>query len=72
MAAQPATGSAWRAAVEFGIDVSQIEYLLTLSPAQRLARHDQALALVQAMRAAGIAHYGYDPRPPETPDRPER
>ena len=57
--------------MDFGIDVSQIEYLLTLTPAERLVRHDQALVLVRAMREASIAYYGYDPRPAEAPDRPE-
>ena len=67
----PATGressDAWQAAIDFGIDVCQLEYLLSLTPAERLERHDQALALVRAMREAGINYYGYDPRLPETP-----
>jgi hypothetical protein len=66
------SGDAWQAAIDEGIDVSLLEYLLTLTPAERLERHEQALALVRAMRQAGIDYYGYDPRPPETPGRPER
>lgn len=58
---------AWQAAIDEGIDVSQIEYLLTLTPTERLLRHDQALELVRALRQAGIDYYGFDPRPPETP-----
>jgi hypothetical protein len=49
----------------FGIDASQLEYLLTLSPAERVRRHDAALALVLAARRAGIKYYGFDPRSPE-------
>ena len=63
---------AWQAAIEYGIDVSQLDYLLTLTPTERLIRHDQALELVRAMRQAGINYYGFDPRPPEMPDRPPR
>lgn len=56
---------AWQAAIDFGIDVSQLDYLLSLTPAERLERHGQALELVRAMREAGIKYYGYDPRLPE-------
>ena len=63
-ASGPPHGSAWQAAMDYGIDMSQIEYLLTLTPTERLERHEQALALVQAMREAGKQYYGYDPRHP--------
>jgi len=56
---------AYQDAVKFGIDMSQIEYLLTLTPAERLRRHDAALAFVLAARKAGIRYYGFDPRSPE-------
>lgn len=56
---------AYQAAVEYGIDVSQLEYILTLTPAERLRRHDAALAFVLAARKAGIQYYGFDPRSPE-------
>jgi hypothetical protein len=36
--------TAYRNAVEYGIDVCQLEYLLTLTPLERLMRHDAALA----------------------------
>ncbi len=65
-----APGHAWQAAIDYGIDVHQLEYLLTLTPAGRLQRHEQALALVRAMREAGIKYYGFDPRLAETPERP--
>ncbi len=52
------------------VDISQLEDLLALTPAQRIARHEQALALVRALRQAGINYYGFDPRPPEAVDGP--
>ncbi len=57
---------AYQDAVTFGFDIDQLEYLLTLSPAERVKRHDAALTLVFAARKAGIQYYGFDPRPPET------
>jgi len=65
-------GDAWQGAADYGIDMSQIEYLLSLTPAQRIARHEQALELVRAMRQAGIRYYGFDPRLAETPQPPQR
>jgi hypothetical protein len=56
---------AYQAAIEFGIDTSQLDYLLTLTPAERLRRHDAALAFVMAARNAGIKYYGFDPGSPE-------
>jgi hypothetical protein len=50
------------------IDVDLLDYLQSLTPAERLRRHDQALALARALRAAGIRHYGFDPHAPETTD----
>jgi hypothetical protein len=52
-------------ASESGIDMYQLEYLLTLTPAERLKRHDAALTFVLAARKAGIKYYGFDPRSPE-------
>jgi hypothetical protein len=54
--------AAFQHAKDFGIDLCQLEYLLTLTPAERLRRHDAALALVMAAREAGIRYYGFDPR----------
>ena len=56
----------WQAAIDYGIDVSLLEYTLGLTPAERIRRHDQALELIRAMRRAGTKHYGFDPRHPET------
>ena len=59
-----------QAALDCGIDLSITDYLLTLTPEQRLERHDQALELVMALRQAGIDYYGFDPRnPPEAQAR---
>jgi hypothetical protein len=64
---QTAAGQApaYQAAIKYGIDVCQLEYILTLTPAERLKRDDAALAFVRAAREAGIRYYGFDPRSPE-------
>lgn len=49
-------------------DEDLLDELQTLTPAQRVARHDAALELVRALRAAGKAHYGFDPRAIASPD----
>lgn len=59
-------GKAYQTAVDYGIDVSQLEFLLTLTPLERIRCHDGALNLVIAARAAGIRYYGFDPRSPKT------
>ena len=58
---------AYQVAAEYGIDMCQLEYVLTLTPAERLRRHDAALVLVLAAREAGIRFYGFDPRSPQAP-----
>ena len=58
--------SAWQAAIDYGIDVSQIDERLALTPAERIMRHSRVLVFVRALRQAGIKLYGFDPRPPET------
>jgi hypothetical protein len=60
----PGRSSARQAAADYGIDLSITDYLFTLTPEQRLERHDQHLELVQALRQAGIDYYGFDPRNP--------
>jgi hypothetical protein len=57
--------SAYKEAIDYGIDIHHLEYLLTLTPLERLKRHDAALNLVLAAREAGIRYYGFDPRHPE-------
>ena len=66
----PTLGQACRAAVEYGIDLDQLDSSLALTPLERLIRHDQALELILALRKAGIQHYGFDPRFAEAPERP--
>ena len=61
-------GRAGKEAAAFGIDLSQLEYLLSLTPSERLVRHEQALDLVRAVRKAGIQFYGFDPRSAGSPD----
>lgn len=57
---------ACRAAIDYGIDVNQLDYILSLTPAERLRRHDAALIFVRTAREAGIRYYGIDNRSPET------
>jgi hypothetical protein len=54
-------GNAGRAAVEYGIDLEQLDANLALTPLERLILHDQALQLILAMKNAGIRYYGFDP-----------
>ena len=61
------TTQALSAAVKYGIDISQLEYLLTLTPVERLRRHEAALEFVLEARDAGIRYYGFDPRSSEAP-----
>ncbi len=55
-------GPKWRAAREGGVDMAQLEYLMSLSVEERLLRHDRALQTVRALRRAGREYYGFDPR----------
>jgi hypothetical protein len=50
-----------RGAEDDDIDVELLDYLQTLTPAERVARHEGALELVRALRKAGTGHYGFDP-----------
>ena len=45
-------GAAWRAAEEYGFDMSLIEANLRRTPAERLVEHDRALTLAQELQAA--------------------
>ena len=38
-------GPAWRAAIDYGIDVTLLERNLSLSPTDRMRQHDEALRL---------------------------
>jgi hypothetical protein len=59
--------TAYQAAADYGIDMHQLEYILTLTPWERVLQHDAARDFVLAAREAGIQYYGFDPRHPETP-----
>ncbi len=62
-------GPACQAAMDFGIDLGELDYLIGLTPLERLVRHDQALELVLAARKAGAQYYGVDARLAEDPGR---
>ena len=47
---------------ENGIDVTQIDYVLSLSPTERLAQLEQEIANDAILHDASIKHYGFDPR----------
>lgn len=49
----PDAGPAWRAAVEYGFDMSLVEDTLRMTPEQRLEQHQRALDLVLEVKAAG-------------------
>ena len=49
---------AWQAAAEYGCDMALLERNLRMTPAQRVAAHSQALALVKALRQAKVVRRG--------------
>lgn len=49
-------GPAWRAAAEYGFDMSLIEASLELTPEQRLAEHQQVIDFLLELRESGQAH----------------
>jgi hypothetical protein len=49
----PDAGPAWRAAVEYGFDMSLVEEALRLTPEQRLEQHQYALDMVLDVKEAG-------------------
>ena len=48
----PDAGPAWRAAAEYGFDMSLIEDALTKTPEQRLDEHQQKLNFLLEIQAA--------------------
>jgi hypothetical protein len=52
----PDAGPAWRAAHAAGIDMSLIEDALKLTPAQRLAEHQQVIDFLLEVQEAGQSH----------------
>ena len=52
----PDAGPAWRAAHEYGFDMSLIEASLKLTPEQRLAEHQQVIDFMIELRESGQTH----------------
>ncbi len=48
----PDAGPAWRAACEYGFDMSLVEDALRMTPEQRIQEHQRALDLVLEIQAA--------------------
>ena len=49
-------GPAWRAAAEYGFDMSLVEDALRLTPEQRLEQHQRALDMILELKEAGEHH----------------
>ena len=52
----PDAGPAWRAAVDYGFDMSLLEESLKLTPEQRLAEHQRVLDFLIEVQEAGQTH----------------
>ncbi len=52
----PDAGPAWRAAHAAGVDMSLIEDALKMTPAQRLAEHQQVIDFLLEVQEAGQSH----------------
>jgi hypothetical protein len=52
----PDAGPAWRAAVEYGFDMSLLEESLKLTPEERLAEHQRVLDFLIEVQKAGQTH----------------
>jgi hypothetical protein len=52
----PDAGPAWRAAAEYGFDMSLVEDALRLTPEQRLEQHQRALDAILELKEAGERH----------------
>ncbi len=52
----PDAGPAWRAAIEYGFDMSLIEESLKLTPEQRLAEHQQVIDFLTELQESAPAH----------------
>jgi hypothetical protein len=62
--ALPRKGPAWRAAEEYGLDMSLVEESLRKTPWQRIQEHQSALETVLMLKKAYRVQYG---GPPEDP-----
>ena len=52
----PDAGPAWRAAVEYGFDMSLVEDALRMTPEQRLAEHQQVIDFLLKFKQPGKSH----------------
>jgi hypothetical protein len=52
----PDAGPAWRAAAEYGFDMSLVEDALQRTPEQRLELHQHALDMILELKEAGEHH----------------
>ena len=52
----PNAGPAWRAAAEYGFDMSLVEDALRLTPEQRLEQHQRALDMMLELKEAEEPH----------------
>ena len=52
----PDAGPAWRAAVEYGFDMSLVEEALRMTPEQRLEQHQLALDMILELKETGECH----------------
>lgn len=52
----PDAGPAWRAAMDYGFDMSLIEASMKLTPEQRLAEHQQVIDFLIELQESGPAH----------------
>ena len=52
----PDAGPAWRAAMEYGFDMSLIEESLKLTPEQRLAEHQQVINFLIEVQESNQSH----------------
>jgi hypothetical protein len=50
----PDAGPAWRAACEYGFDMSLVEDALRMTPEQRILEHQRALDLALELEAARV------------------
>ena len=52
----PDAGPAWRAACDYGFDMSLVDDALKLTPEQRLARHQRALDMILELQKGKTLH----------------
>ena len=52
----PDAGPAWRAACEYGFDMSLVEDALRMTPEERLEEHQHALDMILEIESARTSH----------------